>query len=1093
MAVAGFFIAAQPLHAKEWRVFLMGGQSNMEGVGIAAEAPLNLVAQPAIQLYHSPSVRSALPANQWNPLAPAGVSPANFGPELSFAYRMAEALPDQNIALIKHAKGGTKLTTAPLAYEVTSWHPGANAGDTAAFGVEFSAFVHTVTNALAAMRARGDTPILSGMLWVQGEADSTSAEAGAAYQQNITRFVARIREQFAAPDLPFVCARILPYQVRPGSAAVRQALVDIDQDSGAPAALPQVFTVLTEGLGVHTDNVHFNTPGQLGLGSLLAQTLALRALHLPAPPQPLAYWQFDEGSNPTALLDAVGVYHLDQQIAATAAPALVERVSQSAQPLFLDGTLPQANAGTLLNPRGMRRLYDAALDMRDQPWTFEVFFKNSAAGTQSTYEVIGGTRSALSQYHGWRVIMLNGRIRFFATANSGESANILTALRFDDGRTHHLAALWDPADGTSGRMRLYIDGNLSGECAGAGDLGDDATFAKRFALGGNVSGTAAEPLINSNQWNGTLDELRFSPRVLTPSAFLSAFPRGTVLEVSAVDPLERIYPDRIPYPEEITAHVPRGGRAFFQFALQSAATQGVVTLAAATPVAANGTPLKNRLRIQVLRAVPVEANYCGCAKTQAGKVPSASIREAVVRPAPFDLYEVLTEAAEVTLDGRRTYAAVVRVDVAHDAAPGLYRGVVTARLAGRREVSAALTLRVYRTALPEQQPLEVTHWLWPEPENLTDAPPPAWWSEEHWALLEASGRTLRDYGDTVMFTPLFAAEHPLIRVTAAADPARSWNFDFSRFDRWVATFSQLGFTRFFGKHLSNFRSLYTHDLSTGAATPLKLSAEEYHQAFLPAFYSAFHQHLGERGWQSRYIQALTDEPRAAALPLYRQMAESFRRHMPGIGITEALNHDFDQFSELVDVPAWWFGYVYSKAWPDLIQQRIAAGKENWIYYACTPMPPHPNSHLDVPLWRSRALPWVADYCRAGGLLHWAANGYRGADPYAASIGPLPDGSTAPGHPPGDNWLFYPAEHGLTGSMRMAALQQGIEDYTLLKMLRSKDPSSAAAIADTIVRTMVLDYPNSDLRSDYANHPARYHAARQQLLEQLDAVGSASAL
>jgi iduronate 2-sulfatase len=525
---------AQPLCAKEWRVFLLAGQSNMEGVGVAAEAPANLLAQPAVRLYHSPTVHSALPANQWNPLKPAGISATNFGPELAFAYRVAEAFPSESIALIKHAKGGTKLTTEPLDYEVTSWHPGTNAADAASFGTEFATFVRTVTNALAALRAQGDTPVLSGMLWVQGEADATLAATGTAYEQNLTRFIRRVREQFAAPDLPFVCAQILPYQTRPGSVAVRQALADIDQDSGSPAAQPHAFVIRTEGLGVNTDSVHFNTPGQLGLGALLADSMVHRGLgHAsPPPPQTLAYWQLDEPSNAPYLLDAAGVFHLDKQVASAAAPALVAGVAQADSPLFLDGSNPHSNAGGLANCRGVRRLYDETLDMRAQPWTFEAFFNNRAAGTQTVYEVIGGTRSALSGYKGWNVIMINGKIRFFATANSGQTAYVLSAARFDDRQTHHLAAVWDPSTGTSGKMRLYLDGALAGEAAGIGDLGDASTYTKLFAIGGTVSGTAAAPVITDNTWNGTLDEVRLTRGALQPKSFLTAIPKGTVLRMS---------------------------------------------------------------------------------------------------------------------------------------------------------------------------------------------------------------------------------------------------------------------------------------------------------------------------------------------------------------------------------------------------------------------------------------------------------------------------------------------------------------------------------------------------------------------------------
>ena len=1082
-------LLAHPSWAREWRVFLLAGQSNMEGVGVAAEAPSNLLTQADVRLYHSPSVHSSLPANQWNPLKPAGISANNFGPELAFAYRMAEALPNENIALIKHAKGGTKLTTEPLDYEVTSWHPGTNAADTASFGVEFATFVQTVTNALAALRAEGDIPVLSGMLWVQGEADATAASTGAAYEQNLTRFIRRVREQFAVPDMPFVCAQILPYQTRPGSAAVRQALDDADQESGSPAALSGVFTVHTEGLGVNADSVHFNTPGQLGLGTLLAESLIRRGFGkpLPQPPRTLAYWPFDEPSNAPYLLDAVAVYHLDKAVAATAAPALTARVSQAFSPRFLDGSSPQDNAGSLLCGRGVRRQYDDALDMRGQAWTFEAFFKNNAAGTQTVYEVIGGTRSALSEYKGWRVIMINGQIRFFATSNNVQNAQILTATRYDDGKTHHVAAVWAPAEGASGKMRLYLDGVLKGEGSGLGDLGNASTNARLFAIGGNVGGTAAAPVL-SNTWNGNLDEVRFTLGALRPTSFLTAFPKATVLSVSRVDPLERVYPDQTPATDaDFAAHVPRGGRAYFQFALQGAADTGSADLSASPFVAADGKVLAGKVRVQVLRDVPIEANDCGCAKTQAGKRPPRDVLESVVRQAPFRVYEVLTEKATITFDGRATYAAVARLDVPRNAQPGLYRGMLSASSDGKIKASSSLDVQVHAAVLPERQALEATHWLWPEPQNLTDGPPPSWWSEGHWRLLEASGLALRDYGDTVMFTPLFSGEHPLITVSASASATNTWVFDFSRFDRWVTTFQRQGFSRFIGQHIGRSRTVLTRDPATGAAVSLKFSEDDYQQNFLPAFYDALYGHLSKREWLGCYLQSLADEPKAEALPAYRRLSVTFRKHMPGVGNVEALNHAFDRYADAVDIPAWWYGYVYSKDWPDLIRERASAGKANWIYYACTPRTPYPNSHLDQPLWRCRALPWVADYCLASGVLHWAANGYRGADPYASSVGPLPNGSTAPGHPPGDNWLFYPTARGLTGSLRMAAFQQGVEDYALLALLRRKDPESAARIAGGIVREMVLDYPNKDIRSDYADIAGCYHEARQQLLVRLDAL------
>ena len=104
---------------------------------------------------------------------------------------------------------------------------------------------------------------------------------------------------------------------------------------------------------------------------------------------------------------------------------------------------------------------------------------------------------------------------------------------------------------------------------------------------------------------------------------------------------------------------------------------------------------------------------------------------------------------------------------------------------------------------------------------------------------------------------------------------------------------------------------------------------------------------------------------------------------------------------------------------------------------------------------------------ADGYLYWAVNMYRDADPYKSSVGPLPNGSQNPGHPPGDNWLFYPGEDGLRGSMRMVAFRDGLIDHHLLKLLEEHDPKLAHQITSRIVRSLL----------DYERKP--HHSAKQE--------------
>ena len=157
-----------------------------------------------------------------------------------------------------------------------------------------------------------------------------------------------------------------------------------------------------------------------------------------------------------------------------------------------------------------------------------------------------------------------------------------------------------------------------------------------------------------------------------------------------------------------------------------------------------------------------------------------------------------------------------------------------------------------------------------------------------------------------------------------------------------------------------------------------------------------------------------------------------------------------------------------------VDNRKRQGKPTWFYNFCKPYPPHPNRWFDLPLTNSRLYPLLAYKYNAGGYLFWAANLYRGADPYKGSIGPVGYGATY-GHPPGDNWLFYPGPDGLRGSMRMLVFRDGLLDHALLMKLAEKDRDKADEIVNRIVRSL----------TDYETNPLAFHKARKDLLEALE--------
>ena len=60
------------------------------------------------------------------------------------------------------------------------------------------------------LRAQGYEPTIRGMLWQQGEGDAKKEETAGDYGKNLARLIARVREQFQAPDMPFIYGYVLP-------------------------------------------------------------------------------------------------------------------------------------------------------------------------------------------------------------------------------------------------------------------------------------------------------------------------------------------------------------------------------------------------------------------------------------------------------------------------------------------------------------------------------------------------------------------------------------------------------------------------------------------------------------------------------------------------------------------------------------------------------------------------------------------------------------------------------------------------------------------------------------------------------------------
>ena len=205
----------------ETKVFLLAGQSNMAGLGGYTGYPLGKpwndppydhADVPCPAPYDKPQTDvkfwnyGAKPGDDhanvlkagdaWVDLRPGfGHRDDGFGPEVSFGYQLKKLFPKDDIYLIKSSTGGTNLAA--------DWNPNPDS-----MGPQYKLFKSRVDAALANLTAAGKKPTIVGMIWMQGEDDSTNPAFAKAYGDNLKNFIAKVRSDYKAPEMKFVIGRI---------------------------------------------------------------------------------------------------------------------------------------------------------------------------------------------------------------------------------------------------------------------------------------------------------------------------------------------------------------------------------------------------------------------------------------------------------------------------------------------------------------------------------------------------------------------------------------------------------------------------------------------------------------------------------------------------------------------------------------------------------------------------------------------------------------------------------------------------------------------------------------------------------------------
>ncbi|MDJ0750265.1 MAG: sialate O-acetylesterase [Woeseiaceae bacterium] len=274
--------------ATDYKLYFLGGQSNMEGFGFNEELPsVSRAASDRVMIFNG---QLALDnethggVGTWQALAPGfGTGfrtdgkenrlSDRFGPELLFGQTLAARDADANIAIVKYALGGSGLS---IGVGYGNWHPDFGGGR----GInQYDHALTTLRGASAAADIDGDgTPdrlIPTGIVWMQGEADAYDSQAAAdAYRANLTRLMGLLRAAMRVDDLPVVIGRITDSgMAEDGTVMDYIGTVQDAQRAFVEADECAAYVTVTDDLGYLDDAWHYDSDGFVRMGKAFAEAM----------------------------------------------------------------------------------------------------------------------------------------------------------------------------------------------------------------------------------------------------------------------------------------------------------------------------------------------------------------------------------------------------------------------------------------------------------------------------------------------------------------------------------------------------------------------------------------------------------------------------------------------------------------------------------------------------------------------------------------------------------------------------------------------------------------------------------------------------
>ncbi|MBP5486709.1 MAG: DUF4091 domain-containing protein [Bacteroidales bacterium] len=406
----------------------------------------------------------------------------------------------------------------------------------------------------------------------------------------------------------------------------------------------------------------------------------------------------------------------------------------------------------------------------------------------------------------------------------------------------------------------------------------------------------------------------------------------------------------------------------------------------------------------------------------------------------------LIKIEEMQVPARTVRPVWITVNIPRDAAPGKYKGSITANCDGK-VMTLPFSLEVGKKVLPEPKDWKFHLDLWQNPYAVARYFNVPLWSEEHFNRMRPIMEHLASAGQKVITTSIF--QHPWNSQTE--DPFESmvgkfkgldgtWRYDYTVFDRWVEFMMSCGITQ----QIDCYSILPWHltfeyfDTALNCTVTKKMEpgSKEYEDYLLP-FLTDFAKHLKAKGWFERTCIAMDERPKDLLEHAYAIVYKAEKNFK----IEGAVNYFGPEVAErMYDIS---FLFREALLTPEQLSSHLAKGNKVTIYTCCNPQ--RPNTFIDSNPSESAFLGWFTASVGYSGYLRWAYNSWV--------KDPCLDARFRTWRA-GDCYLVYPDGT----SIRMERLIEGIQDYEKIRILReSLDARKTALLDAQLLKFQQIDW------------------------------------